>query len=99
MWTAATLALSILRSVLALFRSRRDQALLELALRQQLEVYARRAIHVATDLLVFAFLALLNPVTVSIAMASTSPYQPPRAALVMPGDAAFSDVPIGGVIP
>src|SRR5262245_35750484 len=42
MWNAATLALSILRSVLALFRSRRDQALLELALRQQLEVYARR---------------------------------------------------------
>jgi putative transposase len=42
MWAAATFALSILRSVLALFRSRHDQALVELALRQQLEVYARR---------------------------------------------------------
>jgi putative transposase len=42
MWTAATLALAILRSLLALFRSRRDQALVELALRQQLEVYAQR---------------------------------------------------------
>jgi putative transposase len=42
MWAAATLALSILRSVIALFRSRQDQALVELALRQQLEVYARR---------------------------------------------------------
>ena len=42
MWAAATLALSILRSFLALFRSRRDQALVELALRQQLAVYARR---------------------------------------------------------
>ena len=42
MWTAATLALSILRSFLALFRSRQDQALVELALRQQLAVYARR---------------------------------------------------------
>jgi transposase InsO family protein len=42
MWAAATLALSILRSVLALFRSRQDQALVELALRQQLEVYTRR---------------------------------------------------------
>jgi putative transposase len=42
MWTAAALALSILRSVLALFRSRRNQALVELALRQQLEIYARR---------------------------------------------------------
>src|SRR5258705_4165407 len=42
MWNAATLALSILRSVLALFRSRQDQAFVELALRQQLAVYARR---------------------------------------------------------
>jgi hypothetical protein len=42
MWAAAALALSILRSALALFRSRRDQALVELVLRQQLEVYARR---------------------------------------------------------
>jgi transposase InsO family protein len=42
MWTVATLALSILRSFLALLRGRRDQALVELALRQQLEVYARR---------------------------------------------------------
>jgi putative transposase len=41
-WAAATLALSIVRSVLALFRSRQDQALVELALRQQLAVYARR---------------------------------------------------------
>jgi putative transposase len=42
MWVAATLAFSIVRSVLALFRSRRDQALVELALRQQLAVYTRR---------------------------------------------------------
>jgi hypothetical protein len=42
MRAAATFALAILRSVLALFRSRRDQALVELALRQQLEVYAQR---------------------------------------------------------
>jgi len=40
MWAAATLAISILRSVLALFRSRQDQAIVELALRQQLAVYA-----------------------------------------------------------
>jgi hypothetical protein len=42
MWAAANLALSILRSVLALFRSREDQAIVELALRQQLAVYAHR---------------------------------------------------------
>jgi transposase InsO family protein len=42
MWAAATLAISILRSVLALFRSRQDQAIVELALRQQLAVYAHR---------------------------------------------------------
>ena len=42
MSAAVALTLSILRSVLALFRSRRDQALLELALRQQLGVYTRR---------------------------------------------------------
>jgi putative transposase len=42
MWAAATLAIAILRSVLALFRSRQDQAIVELALRQQLAVYAHR---------------------------------------------------------
>jgi hypothetical protein len=42
MWTAASLAIAILRSVVALFRRRQDQALVELALRQQLAVYARR---------------------------------------------------------
>jgi hypothetical protein len=36
MWAVATLAIAILRSVLALFRSRQDQAIVELALRQQL---------------------------------------------------------------
>jgi hypothetical protein len=38
----AVLLLSLVRSFLALLRSRQDQALVELALRQQLEVYARR---------------------------------------------------------
>jgi len=38
----AVLALALVRSFLALLRSRQDQALVELALRQQLEVYARR---------------------------------------------------------
>jgi hypothetical protein len=42
MWAAATLVLSILRSVVALFRSRQDQALVELALRHQLAVYTQR---------------------------------------------------------
>jgi putative transposase len=42
MWAAATLAISILRSVLALFRSRQEQAVVELALRQQLATYAHR---------------------------------------------------------
>ena len=42
MWVAAALALSIVRSVFALFRSRQDQALVELALRQQLAVYTQR---------------------------------------------------------
>jgi len=42
MWAAASLAISILRSVLALFRNRRDQAVIELALRQQLTIYAHR---------------------------------------------------------
>jgi putative transposase len=42
MWAAASLALLILRSVLALFRSRQDQTIVELALRQQLAVYAHR---------------------------------------------------------
>jgi len=37
-----TLWISILRSTAALFRSREDQAVVELALRQQLAVYARR---------------------------------------------------------
>jgi transposase InsO family protein len=40
--TVLTLWISILRSTAALFRSREDQALVELALRQQLAVYARR---------------------------------------------------------
>ena len=42
MSAAATLAIAILRSVIALFRSRHDQAIVELALRQQLAVYAHR---------------------------------------------------------
>jgi putative transposase len=37
-----TLAIVIVRSVLALFRSHQDQAIVELALRQQLAVFARR---------------------------------------------------------
>jgi transposase InsO family protein len=37
-----TLWISILRSTAALFRSRQDQAIVELALRQQLVIYARR---------------------------------------------------------
>jgi transposase InsO family protein len=37
-----TLWISIVRSCAALFRSRQDQALVELALRQQLAIYARR---------------------------------------------------------
>ena len=37
-----TLWISVLRSCAALFRSRQDQAIVELALRQQLAVYARR---------------------------------------------------------
>ena len=39
---AASLAIAILRGVLALFRSREQQAIVELALRQQLAVYADR---------------------------------------------------------
>ena len=42
MSAAASLAIAILRSVLALFRSRQEQAVVELALRQQLAVYAHR---------------------------------------------------------
>jgi putative transposase len=42
MSAGATLAISILRSVLALFRSRQEQAVVELALRQQLATYAHR---------------------------------------------------------
>src|SRR5437870_6597341 len=38
----AALAIAILRSVLALFRSRQNQAIVELALRQQLAVYVHR---------------------------------------------------------
>jgi putative transposase len=38
----AVLTVALVRSFLALLRSRQDQALVELALRQQLEVYARR---------------------------------------------------------
>ena len=41
MRTLVLLAISILRSLLALFRSREEQAIVELALRQQLAVYAR----------------------------------------------------------
>jgi transposase InsO family protein len=37
-----TLSISILRSFIALFRSRQEQAIVELALRQQLSIYARR---------------------------------------------------------
>ena len=42
MSAAASLAIAILRSVLALFRSREQQAIVELALRQQLATYAHR---------------------------------------------------------
>ena len=43
MWAAAaSLAISILRSVFALFRTRQEQAIVELALRQQLATYAHR---------------------------------------------------------
>jgi len=42
MWAVASLAISILRSLLALFRSRQEQAIVELALRQQLAVYVHR---------------------------------------------------------
>ena len=42
MRAVATLAIAILRSILALFRSRQDQAIVELALRQQLAVFAHR---------------------------------------------------------
>jgi putative transposase len=41
-WAVATLAIAILRSVFALFRGRQDQAIVELALRQQLAVFAHR---------------------------------------------------------
>jgi hypothetical protein len=37
-----SLSISILRSFAALFRSRQEQAIVELALRQQLAIYARR---------------------------------------------------------
>jgi hypothetical protein len=39
---AITLWVSILRSCAALFRTRQGQAIVELALRQQLAIYARR---------------------------------------------------------
>jgi hypothetical protein len=38
---AITLWISILRSCAALFRTREEQAIVELALRQQLAIYAR----------------------------------------------------------
>ena len=41
MRTLLTFAISILRSALALFRSREEQVIVELALRQQLAVYAQ----------------------------------------------------------
>jgi hypothetical protein len=37
-----TLWISVFQSAVALFRSRRDQAIVEMALRQQLAIYARR---------------------------------------------------------
>jgi hypothetical protein len=42
MSAAATRVIAILRSVLALFRSHQDQAIVELALRHHLAVYAHR---------------------------------------------------------
>lgn len=39
---ALEISIAILRSLLALFRSRQEQAVVELALRQQLAVYAHR---------------------------------------------------------
>jgi hypothetical protein len=42
MWAVASLAISILHSALALFRGRQEQAIVELALRRQLAVYAQR---------------------------------------------------------
>src|SRR5215468_6471693 len=42
MWAAVTFAIAILRSLIALFRSRQNQAIVELALRQQLSVFAHR---------------------------------------------------------
>jgi len=43
MWAAAaSLAISILRSAFALFRTRQEQAIVELALRQRLAAYAHR---------------------------------------------------------
>jgi hypothetical protein len=39
---AVTLWLSVCQSAAALFRSRREQAIAELGLRQQLAIYARR---------------------------------------------------------
>jgi transposase InsO family protein len=42
MWAAATFAIALLRSLIALFRSRQNQAIVELALRQQLAIYAHR---------------------------------------------------------
>ena len=42
MWAAATFAIAILRSLIVLFRSRQNQAIVELALRRQLAIYAHR---------------------------------------------------------
>jgi hypothetical protein len=41
MRTLVNLSVALLYSVLALFRNRQDQAIIELALRQQLAVYAQ----------------------------------------------------------
>src|SRR5262245_12696535 len=42
MWAAATFAIAILRSLMALFRRREEQAVVELALRRQLAICAHR---------------------------------------------------------
>ena len=42
MWAAVSLVISILRSACGLFRSRQEQAIVELALRQQLAVYVHK---------------------------------------------------------
>ena len=42
MGSLASFLTSLIRSVVALFRSRREQAIVELALRQQLAVYVQK---------------------------------------------------------